>query len=406
MIFMGGCFFFMLISWEFAISLCMIGLITMGLFKWERPGFPLKFRLKWDEWVGIFSKDKSWIWAAIPFFLVLISGFYTENTAYWLDRLQVKIPFLLLPLAIMGHRLNRRTYEGIFYLLTLLFTLVALYVMSQYLRDPLYYNTLLNQGGSLPTPSNHIRFSMAGAIAGVSSVYLLIKGFVWRWQGERYLLGFMACFIFGFLHFLSVRTGLLLLYTGLGLGIFYWVLTSRRWWLGLGIFMSMMALPFIAFYTIPAFYAKVGYVRWDIQQTIQGDKHLGSDNNRYASLVYGWDIFRENPLIGIGAGDLKDAMDSRYAAESPHLNPLLPHNQWLVYLAGTGIFGGLLALWGFIYPIATRHRYRNFLFSLVCLSFFLSFLTEPTLENNFGISLYLLLLLPAFGVSEYDSGDF
>jgi O-antigen ligase len=406
MIFIGGCFFFMLISWEFAISLCMIGLIALGLFRWERTGFPLKFRLKWDEWVGILSKDKSWIWVATPFFLVLISGFYSDNTGYWLDRLQVKIPFLVLPLAIMGQRLNRRIYEGIFYLLALLFSGVAMYVMARYLSDPLYYNTLLNQGGSLPTPSNHIRFSMAGAIAGVSALYLLLNGFFWRWRGERYLLGFMALFIIGFLHFLSVRTGLMLLYTGLGLGIIYWVFKTRRWWLGLGIFLAMMALPVIAFYTIPAFHAKVGYVRWDIQQTMQGDKHLGSDNNRYTSLVYGWDIFRENPLIGIGAGDLKDAMDKRYLADSPHLNPLLPHNQWLVYLAGTGLLGGLLAFLGFIYPLVVRHRYQNFLFTLVCLSFFLAFLTEPTLENNFGISLYLLLLLPAFGLSDEDQRQF
>ena len=70
-----------------------------------------------------------------------------------------------------------------------------------------------------------------------------------------------------------------------------------------------------------------------------------------------------------------------------------PHNQLISIYAGTGIVGLFLFLFAFFYPLFYQENYRNPLFLTLHAIIFMSFMTENTIENNFGISLYLFFLL-------------
>jgi O-antigen ligase len=388
---------FLLISWEYAVSLTMFGLGGLCLFQW----YPERGRWGWRETIpeGIrrWRQDPSWLLATLPFWIVVLSGFVSEDGAYLGTRIQLKIPFLVLPLAFAGLPVgDRRTYLLLHYLLLLLVSLASLQVLATYLQDPAFYNSLLLQGRPLPTPSNHIRFSMTAALAFGAGLYLYASGFTWRRAWERKLQALLLSFLFVFLHLLAVRTGLLLLYAGILLWILRLVIVRRKYLLGAGLAALLALAPLIAYRTVPAFTARIDYMRWDIQQHLLGNRIDNSDSNRLVSMKIGWEIFREKPWTGIGMGDLRAEVEARYREQAPSLKPLIPHNQWLCTLAGAGIPGALLFTAFALLPALLRKRFRNYLFLLLVLTYFLSYLVEPTLESNFGISLLLFFLLPAF----------
>ncbi|MBC7450071.1 MAG: O-antigen ligase domain-containing protein, partial [Cytophagales bacterium] len=68
------------------ISIGMIGIVLMYFMVkgWTKP-----FSFK--------AKDLILFFLAPIFILYIIGGIWTEDTSYWMDRVQVKIPLLLLP---------------------------------------------------------------------------------------------------------------------------------------------------------------------------------------------------------------------------------------------------------------------------------------------------------------------
>ena len=386
---------FLLVSWEYAVSLTMFGLGGLALFQW----FPERGRFGWRQGIpeGIrrLRSDPSWLAAMLPFLLVALSAPFSEDMAYLGNRIQLKIPFLVLPLAFAGLPVgDRRTYLQLHYLLLLLVCLASLSVLATYLQDPAHYHRLLLQGKPLPTPSNHIRFSMAGALAFCAGLYLHASRFTWRWAWERKLQMALLAFLFLFLHLLAVRSGLLLLYAGILLWILRLVIVRKRYLTGAALAVLLALAPLAAYFTVPAFQSRIDYMRWDLQQHMAGNRIDNSDSNRLVSMKIGWDIFREQPWTGTGMGDLRDEVERRYREEAPTLKPLIPHNQWLCILAGAGIPGALLFSVFVLLPFLYARRYRRYLFLLLGMLFFLSYLVEPTLESNFGISLLLFFLLP------------
>ncbi len=379
----------------------MFGMVGLSLFQWypEKQRWGLRQTL--PQALERFRTDPSWLAAVIPFILVLLTAIYSADGDYTLNRLQVKIPFLVLPFAFAGLPLgDRRTYFQLHYILLVLMCLAAMPVVFQYMMDPSMYNDLLRQGRHLPTPSNHIRFSMVGALAFCSGVYLYQQRFVWFWHGERILQVVLLVFLFVFLHMLAVRSGLLVLYAGLVLGILRYIFLNRQWIRGGLLILLLAAGPITAYFTVPAFHAKLRYMMWDIDQMTLGKDIDNSDSNRILSMQIGWQIFRENPVLGIGIGDLRKEIEARYQEQAPNYKSLIPHNQWIYLLAGSGILGLLVFVSAFFYPLVHKRRYRNYLFVLLLLIYFITYWFEPTIENNFGISILLLFLLPGLRQSD------
>jgi hypothetical protein len=108
----------------------------------------------------------------------------------------------------------------------------------------------------------------------------------------------------------------------------------------------------------------------------------------------GWDIWLQQPLLGVGTGDVKDAFDAYYTSTNSLLqfeNRHRAHNQWLTIFITYGLFGGWVFLycWWKILSESLRIDYLTFLTALVCAA---SFLTEDTLETQAGVALVAALL--------------
>jgi len=157
----------------------------------------------------------------------------------------------------------------------------------------------------------------------------------------------------------------------------------------------MAAIPLIAYKTIPSFKAKIDYSlydRWVRKHNISQSDY--SDGGRFISIKVGMDIGNDNPVFGVGAGNLRQEVKNRYAQMYPESTEVkMPHNQFVSIYASMGIVGLGLFLFAFFFPLFYKKGYRHTLFLSFHIIVLLSFLVENTIENSIGIAFYLFFLL-------------
>ncbi len=386
-----------LIYSPFLLSASMIGLAVLFTFswQWDQPGW-LRFNPHFFDYFRRFFSSRVHLSVTLSFFIVLLSGYLTEDYTYWMERLRLKVPFLVLPIIFCGlPSFSRREYFGLLYFLVFALVMTCIGIGLNYLLNFEAINLLLKQGQPMPTPRNHIRFSLLLALGILAGAYLWQVGYYLKYQWERTALLVAVVFLFFFIHILSVRSGLAVLYLAILVLAVRYVYLTGRYWVALGAGGAMTIVPLIAYFTIPSFQSKVAYVKHEIwvQQNDVPDANY-SDAGRLASLKIGMEIGNEHPLFGVGAGNLRQEVRYRYAEKYPKVNePKMPHNQFVSVYAGMGITGLLLFIFAFLYPLIHHHNYRDPLFLAFHVVVLGSFMAENTIENSIGVAFYLFFLL-------------
>lgn len=393
------CVLFMvaLIYTRFLVSVSMFGLAFVGLFDWNKIDGKLKIRLNPVLLQNLkqFGNQPAYWMVTLFFLLVLLSGWQTEDWSYWIERLRIKLPFLILPIAFLGLPVfTRRQYLGLTYFLLILLCITCIGIGINYLLDFAAINESIKHGKAVPTPCNHIRFSLLLSLGIICGGWLWRERYYTRYTWERYFIKFATLFLFGFIFFLAVRSGLASLYAGLLVLLIHFVNTTQQYLKAAAMVATLIAMPVIAYLFFPTFNAKVGYVKEDLEMHTAGKGENYSDSGRFTSILLGLQLAGENPLQGVGAGNLRQEMRELYAQEYPQAPEIkLPHNQFVWVFAGTGLVGLFLFSLAFFYPILYNNNYRQPLFLAFNVVIFCSFLTESTIENSLGVALYSFFLL-------------
>lgn len=377
------------------LSISMMGLAVAALVRFEPEG---SWRPVWDV-PAVMRLVRPWQYPAMAiisvlFLIVLFSGILGGDLSYWLGRLRIKVPLLVIPLMfLMFPHFKKREVYGLYYLLVIWMTLMALGTGLNYAIQADAINELIKQGKPMPTPGNHIRFSVLLAYAVICGIYLYWKGFYWKFKWERKLLLGLTGFLFLFLHFLSVRSGLAVLYaTMLVMGLRY-ALITKKYWIGVSVLVIILLMPVIAYYTVPSFRAKIEYMSYDRWMHQREMGALYADSGRITSLKVGYEIFKEHPIIGIGVGNIQREVNRIFETQYPDLpNPLMPHNQILYVLATTGILGLLLFSIAFLFPLFYQQNYRHPMLLASYTVFGILIMLEHNLENSGGIAFYTFFL--------------
>ncbi len=380
---------------KFVLTLGMIGLVLLSILDEQDHKLSLASTttLK-DRWFT-FLRRKDFLVITFFFFIVLCSGIYSSDLEYWAERLRIKLPFLLLPFAFASlPAFSYRQYAGLFYCFLITVSISTIPVGLNYALNFEAINQSIGMGKAIPTPINHIRYSLLLSFAVLSGIILWWRKFHWRNQRERTLILCLSLYLFVFLHLLSVRSGLVVLYISiLVLGLRF-IFYSRRYLLGTFLMLCLAALPIIAFYTIPSLQQKIRYTLYDYDQYRKGNIDNLSDSERLISIEAGLVLASQNPLWGKGAGDLKKEVKRYYQTFYPNIShPKLPHNQFVSVLAGTGIIGFTFFLFAFLFPLKYHHNYRDDFLLVLHVIVFFSFLVENTIENAIGVAFYALFLL-------------
>jgi O-antigen ligase len=322
---------------------------------------------------------------------------------YYMERLQIQAPALLLPLALASLRpLPARTFRLLLYLFFFGITLVALGTLFIYVtnyeaitKSYLYSKVIPN-----PLKINHVRLSLMLAISIFIGYHLFRQQMAVWFAWESRLVAACTVFLIVFIHIYSVRSGMLGFYAGcFALIVYHFIVRQRAWLKGLVILAVLGALPFVAAMLSPTLRNKTLNTLGDLRHYQAG----GNANNypmatRFVSYTIAFDIAAPNPWLGCGLGDLEDELRMRYATQYPGIAPhnrIIPHNQFIYYYAATGIIGLLIFIFSFYYPLRWAWRNKVFITTMHYLVVSLSFMVEPTLETQLGVAVaFTFLLLP------------
>lgn len=351
------------------------------------------------EWL----KNKWWLLGVAWIAIYALTWFWSADKHVWGTRLEVKLPFLILPLAFaFVPKFSARQLQIITLGMGILFSCSALYSISFLVRDSEHYITQYRFSHVLPTlpKYDHIRSSMAVVLFIIWSVYawpLMESRSVKRW------LTVIIILLAAYIHILAAKTGLLSLYLFLaGYGLYLGLIRKKA--AGLIIIVAIPISIFAAIKLFPTFRERLNYIDFSLYMFKHGDRSgLVGDIARLMSYKIAVDVIKEHPLVGVGTGDMKAVMDEQYAArypEVPEYGRLLPHNQFLTVGLGCGIPAMLIfAAWFFVLLKLVRRRRKSFFFLMVWLILLLQLMIEPVLEVQFGVfvfSFFLLLLMHEF----------
>ena len=375
------------------VSMAMIGLAAIAVFDIDLK--PFKFGLNKSFFKNLVLLTRPDYLAIVSiFFIVLLSGLNSDSLDFWNKQVRLKIPFLILPIIFVNlPKLTSRQFSSIIYSFLIVASLAALRTMVNYALDYAYITERIHNGTPIPTPIHHIRFSILVVFGVTCGIWLTYIKYVFKYSWEKYLISFLTFFLFVVAHVLSVKSGLVALYIALGVMAFYYIIVTKRFWLFAIIFPILILLPIGAYYTIPALKNKIDYFKYDVDMFTKGNRDGFSDGQRIASLDLGWMVFKENIAFGSGIGDLKDELQVKYKKHYPDLKPKLPHNQFLLFAASSGLVGLFVFLMAFLTPFFYKKRYRFVLFATFYTILGLSFMFETTLSTAIGTSIYLIFLL-------------
>lgn len=374
------------------IALAVLSLIT---FRITRTSFKLGI-----DWAAIKRMRKllaypPYAMLTLFFLVVLIGPLPTDDFTYWLARLRIKLPFLGLPLVFLGHPpLKQKAFWGLLYFLLVLMLLTAIGVSLNYVFNYEAVQEILKKGQPMPTPRNHIRYSLILAFSIISGGYLYQQGYYWKYRWERLAILSITFSLLFFIHLLSVRSGLLALYMALGLLILRYMIIHRRYLYGGLTLVLLCSLPLLAYWLVPSFKAKVAYMKWSMEKYQEGEGDVYADPGRIVSWEVGWSIYKKHRITGIGYGNIRAAVEQRFEQDYPgRPQALLPHNQFLFVLAATGWIGLSVFMIAYLFPLFYAQNYRHPLM----LGFYgittAAFMIEHTIENAMGVGFYIFFLL-------------
>ena len=346
--------------------------------------------------VTLWLRNKSAWSLALLYFLLLISGLYTEDWPVWRHEIYRQLPLVGVPLTFaLAVPLSAQQRYGIGCLFVSAATLIGAATVGRYLLDPNTNNDLIAIGQNMPSVTNifHIHFGLMLALAAYFGFLLSQSAYAGPVARILLLLGGIFSAIVP--HILAYRTGLLVFYAALLIDSLVLVVAYRRFLLGA----ILLAILLIGAWAATTYLTSIRYriqaTTYDIEQFF-----TAQDINDYslARRLAAWETARVvatfQPWAGVGLADVRAAMMRQYEWRDYGLAPanrVMIHNQYLHYLVGGGIIGLFLWLLVLLGPLAQPVLRRNpyLIHFLVVMG--TGMLVDSLLELQIGFNLFVFL---------------
>ena len=339
-------------------------------------------------------KSRPYLWSFSLFFMLyLLSILYAGDAGEWWSLTHPKIAFLIMPLAFaLLDPLSRKDYMAIVLSMIVMAVWSSIWVQVSYFEEYYLFNKSLGFGGSLPAPTNHIRYSVIIAVSMVICLAFAIEDKRYKYAWERWVYGVIAIYLFYFLHLLSVRTGLAIGYAGIAFLVLSYVRHLHRWkqFVILGL---VVIAPWVAYKTLPGFQQKVHYTLFDLGKFTSGQGADYSDAERWQSWRAGIDIGNQHPFFGTGTGKFRKELKEYYSVKLQKESYERPHNQFINVFTCFGLFGLTIFLFSLIYPVTFSVFWKEPLLPALFFMQLLSMIVEHPLDTEVGTSLFLLMML-------------
>ena len=344
-----------------------------------------------------FVQNKHYMALTLVFFIFLLSGLWSENTEYFLNRTRIKLPFLFLPYAFYAApRLNKTQAYQLMLGFIAVVTASVLWSLFSFSLDLDHYIAIYGKGQILPTPIHHIRYSILVSVAVLFGIYMVHKNAFAQSKKIKITLVSTILFLIAYQHVLAVRSGLMTLYVVFFTVLALWVFKKQHLKKAVLAFTALIVLSALAVNYIPTIKNKIGYMKYSLEKFRDKDNIRDlSDSRRLGSIYAGLELIQEHPLLGVGIGDIMDETDSWLEKNYPQLTglELLPHNQYILTGASCGLLLMLIFIGCSVYPLFYCGGGKDLLSLGTHLMFASSFMVEHTIESQIGVAAYIFIVL-------------
>ena len=151
--------------------------------------------------------------------------------------------------------------------------------------------------------------------------------------------------------------------------------------------------------------ARIHQIIWEFDDYLKGGDPGGhSVTQRLEFWKTAVGIIKENPIMGVGTGDVKSAFLSQYEKMNSPLGKKFwfrAHNQYLTFAVTFGIAGFIWFLFSLFYPLFAVAKMFDYFYIIFFVIALLSMLSEDTLETQAGVSFFAFFnCLLLFGRNE------
>ena len=351
--------------------------------------------------------------AAVGFYGVYLIGMtYSNNFNLGKIDLLLKLPFLLCPLLIFtvnSAMWKPKMAQNLLYTFAL-GNLLALFVSSansflrcnsEFLADCFHY-----ENASLFFHPSYA--SMYYCFSFIIILNFLIDNQLHLWKK---IIVWVMFLLFPFeIVLLDSRTGQMAFVFVMIAFAAYIFIFNRKKSLRFVLYMSLLAgILSTTIFLLPtnrlfANIHQLGMRKINIEQ-LDDDVKSGRVNARVQIWFSAMEVIKENPVLGVGTGDVKAAMMDKYVQQDFLLSQergYNAHNQYLQIAATLGLMGfaAFLVFWGTLFWIGWKKRSMLlFLFGLIGL---VNFCTESMFEKQIGVMFFAFLfaLLSYFATTD------
>lgn len=348
-------------------------------------------------WANLKSNPLPWILASLVI-LTIIQGLNTDATDLWLRDVRVKLSLLLIPIAVALYPNVPEKFRlaGIWaFIISLIFVQVgSTFEMLTRIEE---YQTLVYHSKPVRIIGgrNHLYFSVLGAVGFWCTLWIASGRTLSGKKWEKHLAMLCAAIIFICMHFLVARTGLVALYASGFVAILLFGLKMKKYKLLAVGLAAIILFPIISYVAIPTMKERVDNTIKDFKLTIAvaGDPTTFSGGSRVEAAKVAWIVFKKNPILGVGMGDLDEEMNTAYGEKRSKVmegKRLKPHNQLIQQLAGNGLIGTLLLLAAFLVIFIPKSKVKSVPILVIFSLFMVSMTFESMLERQVGVCIFTL----------------
>ena len=373
-----------------ALAALLIGYFTNRVVYSVGILFAALYVVTAKEWWHELKKDRYLASFALLPLVVFAADLFTNGIgAITQTTFFTKMTLLLLPLFISVWKPKAFEVLRVHYALYILLMVNVFYSFFHFFmdQDQVMEGYKFAKVMKVMSLNDHIRISWLSAIAVVLAIRDISQTET-KWS-KNLLFAFITIQVI-YLHVLSAKTGLLCLYSSL---LIYSIYLSYRSSIKKAIFtvIGLITLPIAAYFLVPSFERRIGYVRWDFSEFLSGAERAGlSDGNRFHSMHAGVSIFKEN-VQGIGFVNIQDATNQWLMVNKKFLSQtdyILPSSEFLLYAVGGGILGLIILILHFAMPFTYKDIWKDSLFPSIYIPTLITFMYEIHFEGQLSLFVY------------------
>lgn len=359
----------------------------------------------------------------LPFFILIISLFYTENQKRGVDLAIRILPLILCPIlfflckSILTKKLLA-ICKAVFVLSTfaiVAYLFVSSYSQHEYLNRP-FSDIEYKYNGVTPetitkekeAEIKYRRFKVfieetSGTHSTYLGIYILLSMFFVgetlfdrkqkKWVKITGIL--LGLSIFVWLAYISVRAPMLAFLASLLLVLLIQIRNPK---VILGALAIIILTPFLLYHSIPTLKLRADEVinnKLSIPESGTDPLLFNSTNVRLGSFYCSVEIFKSSPVIGVGIGDVQDALNDCYTHKIGAVvytwDTYNNHNQYLFFATAAGILGlfSFVTMMSYLIVISIKRKDSLGIFFFASSS--ILFLTENVLVRSDGIMYFAVI---------------